>query len=210
MTDTQIQPGDTQPEFLLTLPFVAAERQNMTAYLAMRSDVPNYGQAVLLELPGEELALGPRQVTALIEQNATISAQLSLWRRGGSEVELGMMRIVPLDSAVLYVQPLYLSAAGSPLPQLQQVIVSDGVGVSMESTLAAAIRGLRGRGDEEVGEVTDAVGLAADSPWAGDALRLLQQADEALRAGDFAGFGQRWAELQNLLRQAAAQAPARP
>lgn len=199
-------PGTEEPEFLLTVPFVAAERQNMTALLVIRSDPQYYGESVLLDLPEQDVARGPPQVAALIEQDAGISAQLSLWRNRQSSVELGQIRVIPFDSAVLYVQPLFLSAAGSPLPQLQQVIVSDGTRASMAATLSAAIDGLVGertvRGDERERAVVQAAG-----PWAAEALRLLDEADRLLRAGDWAGFGARWNELQALLRQAATASP---
>jgi len=36
--------------------------------------------------------------------------------------------------------------------------------------------------------------------WPEAALRLLEEADQRLRSGDFAGFGERWSELRELLR----------
>jgi uncharacterized membrane protein (UPF0182 family) len=195
-------PGAAQPEFLLTVPFVAAERKNMTALLVVRSDAQHYGEAVLLDLPAQDVARGPPQVAALIEQDAGISAQLSLWRNRQSTVELGQIRVVPFDSAVLYVQPLFLSAAGSEMPQLQQVIVSDGTRASMAPTLAAAIDGLVG-GGRTVPVEQERTLVQAAGPWAADALKLLDEADQMLRAGDWAGFGARWSELQALLQRAA-------
>ena len=204
-------PGSERPEFLLSVPFIAAERQNMTALLLIRNDPPHYGEAVLLDVPTEVIVRGPGQAAALIEQDATISAQLTLWRRGDSNVQLGQLRVVPLDSSVLYVEPIYLSAAGSSLPQLQQVIVSDGAAVSMAPTLASAIDGL---GRERAGELStpdgEAPALMPPGTWAAEALRLQEAADRALRAGDWAAFGDRWNELQTVLRRAATARPTSP
>ncbi len=202
---TAALPGSAQPEFLLSTPFIAAQRPNMAGILLIRNDPPHYGEALLLDLSNADVTRGPSQVSALIEQDAVISAQLALWRQGGTDVKLGQMRIIPLDSAVLYIEPLYLSAVGTALPQLQQVIVSDGTAVSMAPTLAAAIAGL---GRERGGEMTAPAAPGSTriaEPWASEALRLQEAADRALREGDWAAFGERWNELQSLLRRAAAQ-----
>lgn len=204
---TAALPGSDRPEFLLSTPFIAAERQNMTGVLLIRNDPPHYGEALLLDLSNAEVTRGPSQVGALIEQDAAISAQLTLWRQGDSDVQLGQMRVLPLDSAVLYIEPLYLSAVGTALPQLQQVIVSDGTAVSMAATLEDAIASL---GRERPGEFAQASppSVSATStaePWAAEALRLQEAADRALREGDWTAFGEHWNELQRLLRRAAAQ-----
>ncbi|HSJ14854.1 MAG TPA: UPF0182 family protein, partial [Longimicrobiales bacterium] len=113
------------PEFLAVLPFIARQRQNLTALLAARNDPPHYGELVLLELPRDEQIRGPGQVQSLIEQQPAISSQLSLWRQRGTSVDIGRLRIVPLDSTLLYVRPLFLTAANQEgaIPQLQRVIV---------------------------------------------------------------------------------------
>src|SRR5207253_5291378 len=90
-------PSSPRAEFLLTMPFIARQRQNMTALLVGRSDAPHYGELQLLELPRDQQIPGPTQVQALIEQDPAISPQLTLWRQSGSDVDLGHLRIVPLD-----------------------------------------------------------------------------------------------------------------
>src|SRR5690606_32003929 len=117
-------PGEERAEFVLSVPFVARQRQNMTAVLLARNDPPNYGHLVLLELPRNQQVPGPAQVEILIEQDPTISQQLSWWRQSGSDVDLGRLRIVPLDSTFLYVEPLVLSGQGHSTPQLQRLLAS--------------------------------------------------------------------------------------
>ncbi len=197
-------PGQSRPEFLLSTPFIAADRQTMAGLLLVRNDPQHYGEAVLLELPSADVTRGPSQIIALIEQDAGISAQFSLWRSPGVDLQLGQLRVIPLDSAVLHVVPLYLSATGTALPQLQQVIVSDGVSVSMAPTLASAISGLGG-GRTLPARSRPQETPAMPAPWAAEALRLQQAADRALRDGDFAAFGRHWTELQELLRRVATQ-----
>ena len=76
-------PAEKREEFVLLLPFTPVRRDNMIAWLAARSDAPNYGKLVLYEFPKGKLVFGPRQVEARIDQDAFISQQLSLWSQAG-------------------------------------------------------------------------------------------------------------------------------
>jgi uncharacterized protein len=195
-------PGESRPSFMLSVPFIARERQNMTAMLLVRHGLERYGQKQLIVFPRDERVPGPTQVRTIVEQDPAIAQQLSLWRQGGSTVELGRIRTIPLDSGVVYVQPLFLSATQGSIPQLHRVIVSDGTVVGMAETLAAAVNGLYGRRSDTV--------RGSDVPlvsgrWAADAVELLEEAESRLRDGDLAGFGAVWERLQRLLRRAAAE-----
>jgi hypothetical protein len=184
----------------------------MTGLLAARNDPPRYGELVLLQLPRQRQVRGPGQVQSLIEQDPGISAQLALWRQRGTDVELGRLRIVPADSTLLYVRPLFLTAREQQgaIPQLQRIIVSDGANVSMAESLDAAVAGLyRGAGGVAAGEPA-----AAEAPrpqtspalpavgWSAEALQLYDLAQERLRQGDFAGFGAAWTRLREVLVRA--------
>ncbi len=198
-------PGGTRPEFLLALPFIARDRQNMTAILLVQNDAPHYGRKLLLELPLDQQVSGPQQVRTLIEQDPVISAQLTLWRQGGSDVEIGRLRVVPLDGSVLYVEPLYLSGSNSSIPQLQRVVISDGTTVAMAENMDAAVAAIRGA-NESGNPVANTPPAAGTLDWPRQALDLMQQAERALRALSWDEFGRRWKELQDLLRRAAGNA----
>jgi uncharacterized protein len=201
----QLEAGG-KPEFVLTAPFIANRRLTLTAFLAVRNDPPNYGQMVLLEMPRDQQVPGPTQVEALIEQDPNISRDLTLWRNAGSEVNLGQMRIVPVDSTLVFVLPLFLSASGRPIPELQRLIVSDGDRVAMAETLGGALSLLRGAPDAAPATTTTTpapnVGAAAPGDWSLRALRLLDEAEQALRNGDWAGYGAKQRQLRELLQQA--------
>ena len=199
-------PGEA-PEFLLSVPLVARDRENMTALMVARNDAPRYGELVLLELPRDELVPGPGQVLALTEQDPAISERLTLWRQRGSDVDLGQMLVVPLAGGFLYVQPFFISSEAQErrIPRLEQVVVSDGRSVSMAPKLRDAIAGLGAAaagGPGRARERPDDAESPALQAWPAEALRLLDEADERLRAGDFAGFGERWEELRRVLRSA--------
>jgi uncharacterized membrane protein (UPF0182 family) len=197
-------PGESEPEFLLSTPFIARERQNMTALLVARSDPPHSGELILYELPRDQQILGPVQIAALMEQDPAISPQLALWGQAGSVVRMGRLRVVPLDSTFLFVRPVFLSPRETSIPELARLIVSDGRAVQMASNLRGAVEGLRadhadiGRPEEpphrERPEYSpDQEGLRIR------ARELLDEAERRLRAGDWEGFGVSWSALRRLL-----------
>ncbi|OQW72664.1 MAG: hypothetical protein BVN35_13390 [Proteobacteria bacterium ST_bin11] len=86
---------------------------------------------------------GPSQVNALIDQNPEIAAQFTLWNQQGSEVKKGRMVILTMGNSILYVQPIYMLATKTKMPELARVIVSVGNQVVMDKTLQAAFSRLK-------------------------------------------------------------------
>lgn len=205
-------PGMERAEFLLAVPFVSRGRQNMTALFVARNDRPHYGEQTLFEFPRDQQVPGPQQVEAMIEQNPEIAQQLSLWRRGGSDVIRGHMSVVPLDGALVYVEPLFLVAETGAIPQLERVILARGRDVVMRPDLPAAVSALLGaegaRGLEEGPERVEVpVPVATAAPRGEQTLErvrsLFERAEAQLRAGDWAGFGRTWNALRDALRRSA-------
>lgn len=145
---SQRLPNEADTSFALTIPFTPAgtpERHNMTAWFAGTSS--DTGTTVLREYryPRQINVYGPRQVEAQIDQDPDISQQITLWGQGGSEVIRGNMLVIPVNDAMLYVQPLYLKASGTTAsaPRLARVIVAANDQVVMRPTLGEAIDALR-------------------------------------------------------------------
>jgi uncharacterized membrane protein (UPF0182 family) len=196
-------PGEDRLEFLLMTPLTPARRDNMIAWMAARADAPHYGELLVYRLPKERLVLGPMQIEALINQDTTISRQISLWDQHGSRVLRGNLLVIPVDGAFLYVEPVYLSAEGNDLPQLKRVIVSDGERLVMEPRLEDALRAAFGtteRDGERVEQLPSAVDLD-------QARQRLDAAEAALRDGDWARFGAAMQELKLLLGPRAEDGP---
>lgn len=203
-------PGGQEPEFLLTVPLSARGRPNLAALLVARNDPPAYGERYLFELPRDELVPGPQQIEAQIDQNPDISQQLSLWREGGSQVIRGRILVVPVDSSLIYIEPLFLEAHQTATPQLERVILSTGRQVIMRSTLEEAVAALY-TPDAPAAPLpvqlepahTAAPSDPQSDPFLERTRQLVTRADAQLRSGDFAGFGESWRALQELLQQAA-------
>ncbi len=135
-------PGSQTLEYLLMTPFTPQGRSNMISWMAARSDFPSYGSKLFYQLPKEKLIYGPSQIEAMIDQDPTISQQLTLWDQSGSHVIRGKLIVTPIENAFLYIVPVYLQAAGENFPQLKRVIAVTGDKVVMEPTLDEAIANL--------------------------------------------------------------------
>jgi len=132
-------PQEKRGEFLLMLPFTPNDKDNMIAWLAGRSDMPNYGKLIVYKFPKDKLIYGPMQIEARIDQQTEISQQFTLWGQVGSRVIRGNLLAIPIEDSILYVEPVYLEAANGELPELKRVIVAYGKNVAMAETLNEAI-----------------------------------------------------------------------
>jgi uncharacterized protein len=198
-------PGEPRAEFVLMLPMVPSQRENMIAWLAARCDPPDYGKLVVYEFPKDKQVFGPFQIEARIQQNTDISQQISLWNQMGSRVIRGHLLVVPIENSILYVSPLYLRAATGQLPELKRVIAAYGDRVVMEETLGAALAALFKDTAPSAARPAEAPAATASGPAgpadarAREALVHYDRAIERLKAGDFAGFGTELDALRPLL-----------
>lgn len=211
-------PGEEQAEYLLILPFVPSGKDNMIGWLMARCDVPRLGELVLYTFPKDRLVYGPMQIESRIDQHPEISQALTLWSQRGSKVVRGNLLVIPVESSLLYVEPLYLLAERSELPELRRVLVAFGDSVAMGDTLEDALRRvfdaasdgvLKPEAKEDaVPDMSDVMPMA-DVPAVNgtlkalveDAVKTYEEADKYLSQGDFAGFGESLAKLGRLLEE---------
>ena len=137
-------PGERATEFIEILPFTPANRNNLIAWIAGRSDGEHYGQAVVYDFPKTKLVDGPLQIEARIDQNAQLSGQLSLWNQQGSHVRRGSLIVIPIGRGLLYAEPIYLQAERSPMPELRLVVLAVEDRLAYGPTFEAAIAALFG------------------------------------------------------------------
>jgi len=200
-------PGETRTEFVLMLPMVPSQRENMISWLAARCDPNDYGKLIVYEFPKDKLVYGPFQIEALINQNTEISQQISLWNQSGSRVIRGNLLVVPIGNSILYVTPLYLRAQSGQLPELKRVIAIYGDRVVMEETLAGALAALFKAPPAVAAAPTPVAASAANlatgplSDRAREALAHYDRAIAKLKAGDWSGFGAELDALRPLLEQ---------
>ena len=136
-------------EFVMVNPMTPVHRDNLSMVgIAGTVDQNNceagYKPGItIFKFPKAVQVNGPSQVNALIDQNPEIAAQFTLWNQQGSEVKKGRMIILPMGNSVLYVQPIYMLATKTKIPELARVIVSIGNQVVMDKTLQAAFSHLK-------------------------------------------------------------------
>lgn len=203
------------PEFVLMLPFTAAGKQNMVAWMAARSDGPRYGELLLFMMPKQRLTYGPMQFEARINQDPDISRELTLWGQRGSRVLRGNLVVVPVAGTILYVKPLFLVSERSQLPELRRVVVGTQTQLAMAPDLTSALQALTGQGPAVVTEPSGVPpqpepargGTAAPGTEVQQGLRRALDALEAARRqltrGDWEAFGRSMQELQQLLERLA-------
>jgi uncharacterized protein len=203
-------PGEAKEEFLTILPYTPNGKTNMIAYLAARSDAPDYGTLFDFRFPKDSLVVGPQQVESNIDQAPAIKSQFTLLNAQGSSVIRGNLLVLPIENALLYIEPIYLEATNVPIPQLKKVIAATGQNVVMEDTLDKALASL-------LGTATPTTPTGPGAPPSGTVAQLIAQAkahyDQAqkdLRNGDFTGYAQEIQTVGQILQQLAALQPASP
>jgi uncharacterized membrane protein (UPF0182 family) len=220
-------PGESGTEFASILPFTPSgqNRNNMLAWMVGRSDAPHYGEVIVYRFPQGKLVFGPQQIEARINQEPAISSQITLWGQQGSQVLRGNLLVIPLEDSILYVQPLYIQAASSPLPELKRIIVASTGAVVMSDRLDTALAALgQGRSGEvlssQASAVTASQGQAqgqtqaqssastaatqSAAQLAASARDHLRTAEQAAGRGDWATYGTEMAQVHQLLDQLAA------
>jgi len=204
-------PGESDEEFVLMMPYTPSGKQNMVAWLYARNDGESYGELGVYKFPKQRLVYGPMQIESRIDQDPIISQQLSLWNQRGSQVIRGNLLVIPIDRAILYVEPIYLQAEASQLPELRRVIVAYGNRIAMEETLGAALASVMGVGYAEEPPPGEDVETPSESevplsPGGADFAALIQQADghytaaqQCLQLGDWTCYGREMDALELVL-----------
>jgi len=231
-------PGEAKPEMVLIFPFTPVNKDNMIAWMAARSDGSHYGNLLLYEFPKQELVYGPSQIEARVDQTPEISQQLTLWSQQGSRVIRGHLLVIPIQQALLYVEPIYLRAEQGELPELRRVVVAYGDQVVMEPTLDQALTTIFGAiptsanpstGSQEThgsqggaGNLSGSGNLPstftpepAQPPLSPTVRELVnktldtyEKGQAALRQGDWQTYGQTQKELEQLLKELETQTQA--
>ena len=121
---------------------------------------------MFLDLPKQEIIPGPMQVEALINQDQTISKDLTLWNQQGSQVLRSQILTLPIDQTFLYVAPIYIQASQARMPQLKKVALVVGNTLVYADTYEQALASLEAiqKGQAPRGEPPAAVFIDAPTP----------------------------------------------
>jgi uncharacterized membrane protein (UPF0182 family) len=208
-------PGQTEPEFILMRPFTPRQKDNLAAWMVARNDGAHYGQLAVYRFPRQSLVFGPNQIVNRINQDTEVSRQITLWDQRGSEVLRGELLVLPIEGALIYVQPLYLRAQGGRIPELKRVVVAHEGRVAMAETLDAALSALIGgatsatttrlaaadSANAPVAAATTGNATATTQSLAARALDHYEKARAAQRSDNWAAYGEEMRKLGDVLRQ---------
>ncbi|MDK2824450.1 MAG: uncharacterized protein PWP71_2368 [Clostridia bacterium] len=194
-------PQSDKLEFLLMRPYTPIKKDNMISWLAARNDEENYGQLILFKFPKQKLVYGPMQIESRIDQDSTISKELSLWGQKGSSVIRGNLLVIPIKDSILYVEPLYIQADNaSSLPEVKRIIVAYKDSIVMEETLEEALYQMFRRQREEFPKEEEPTGLSIKI-LTRQAREAFEKAKSAAQAGNWAQYGEALKELENIISQ---------
>lgn len=117
-------------------------KESLNAYLV---GVTEGGQnkLSLYKFSGDSTVMGPMQLDNLIEQDETISKEISALSVTGTKITKEMI-IVPIDNTFLYVVPIYQTSLNETksVPVLKKVVVASGNKIAIGDNLKGAIRNL--------------------------------------------------------------------
>jgi len=198
-------PDQAQAEYLLIQPFTPRGKQNMVSWLAVRNDAPNYGQAVVFELPKDRTIFGPQQVAALIQNTPEYSRDVSLLNQQGSSVVQGNLLVVPIGNTFIYFQPIYLkSSQTQTIPELKKVLLVHRDQVVYANTLQDALAVLLGTAPNTTPPTNNPPPTTTNQTvqqLAQLALQHYNQAQADLKNGDLAGYANEMNQVGQILQQ---------
>ncbi len=135
-------PGSDTPEFMLLNTFTPAGKDNLIGVMYARCDGAHLGELVFEQLSKQNIIFGPMQIDARINQDQTISKDLTLWNQQGSQVIRGQTLVLPIDKSFLYVEPIYIQASQASMPQLKKVALAMGNLLAYANTYQEALQQL--------------------------------------------------------------------
>ena len=219
-----------EEEFVILRPFVPFSsddaRTELQAYMTASSDPDSYGELIAYVVTGT-LPDGPLTVATRIDNEPTISQQVTLQTGGGNTVHYGDLQLVPVGDGLIYVRPFYAlvpqggSDSSATVAEYRFVIVSHGGRAALGESLQEALGRLFPGFEEDLGDRVGAEpepgeegtepttppeeGVESDATATellANASELLEEADTALRDGDLGEYQSKVDEAGALIDQA--------
>ncbi len=211
-------PQEEKDGFVLMLPFTPREKPNMSGWLAAHCDTDRYGELVLYNFSKGANVAGSEQMETTINSDPKVNAAKLQLRGGGqTDVLIGNLLVIPFGNSVMYAESLFPTSRTSNLqamPRLKKVVLALNGRVEIGDTYSEALKNLFGDGEGAVvapktgGDNTQpAPEINPDTktylPGIRKALELMDQADAALKQGDWAKYGALQKEARAKLRELA-------
>ena len=131
-------PGDLQ--YVMLMPFTPEGARNLRSLVLAFQDPGSYGKLLNLRVPQGVFIAGPEQADTLIDNDAQVNQQITLWVRHGSEVVRGHTLLLPVAGDLLFIEPLWIASLQNQLPQIKLISVVYHGRTTMATSLDGAIR----------------------------------------------------------------------
>jgi hypothetical protein len=197
-------PGADSEEMVLLQYFNMRSKENMAAMFCARMDGSSYGKMLVYTFPAQKTVYSPYLFKQNINQDTTISAELALWNKEGSQVIYGDTIILPVRNSLLYIEPLYLRASGeNSIPEVKKIIVSYADRIILADSIDSALEQLfQYKGGSGTTGGTGTTGTTEDQKAKlQQAQSLYEKAIEAQKNGDWSSYGSYIQQLGDLLKQ---------
>lgn len=198
-------------EFMLMVPYTLNNKDtNLVGWMGVMSDGENYGKMVSYKFPKGKHVYGTLQIENKIDNDPTISKELTLWGQGGSNVMRGNLLVIPIGDSIFYVEPVYITSQNSAgLPELKRVILAYGDTVVMETSLEKAFETLF-KSNPQMPEDETAITPQQEEPVNQDLYSLSQeltekynQAKQFMTENDWENYGKAMKEVDALVQDIA-------
>ncbi len=183
---------DDDGRIVLGVLFSPKGKDNLRAWVKFWVDDELNPRVKIFEVSGGQLVEGPLQFEAMIDQDAELSAKLTLWNQSGSKVVRGDTFFMSVSNSLVYFKPIYLKAEVGGIPELKLVIMANSKDIgSGESVLEAIVnlfekRGKRIRIEEAEGKLKRVS-------------ELYRKATESMQKWDWKGFGEAMQKIGEIL-----------
>ena len=183
-------PETNSNELVLMIPYTPQNRNNLTSWLAVRSN----GEMVIYSFPKEASVLRAVQLDNKIDQDTQTAKDLSLG--SGTRVRREV-NVIPIDNTLVYVESIYIEAVNEDaVPQVSKVAVAYKNSLAIADTFDQALKQLL---NKETGtifiEVDDETTLidAIDN-----AILTYQRMKEASQKSEWQEFGKELDKLEEV------------
>lgn len=199
-------PNEKSEEMILLQYFNMKNKDNMVALFGARMDNDNYGKMVLYKFPPQKTIYSPYLFKQKINQDTTISQELALWNKNGSQVQFGDTMIVPINDSLLYIEPMYLRASGkNSIPEMKRVIVSYGDKIVLSENVETALQQVFNYKNENKNDESSNNKAPEDTTKKVQNIKtakdLYDKAIEAQKSGDWAKYGEYIKQLGETINQ---------
>jgi uncharacterized protein len=194
-------PKSKQLDYSIMVPLTPSNKNNLVSILTASCEPNNFGKLTIYKFPKQETVYGPLQIESRIDQNTEISKDLTLWGQVGSRVIRGNLMVIPYEDTILYVEPIYLQATQSKLPELKRVIVALGDHVSMTTTISEGIAELsKGTYTKQTSNTQENT-TKQPNMLTKKIIQTYAKIKKTLRSADWKSFGEQFETLDKLINQ---------